>query len=131
MKQDIEIPIVENVYVAVVQEFNTEFEFNDWVAYLINEKDVDLEMVLIVSEGYGNSKKTTKFRHGIQHLPKHSFAKIELMQEQVFSLNNVFYVTFFANGKMYEKKYLFRPNTINEKALRDIPLMDVKGVLVK
>ena len=51
--------------------------------------------------------------------------------KQVFTLNNLFYVTFFAEGKMYEKKYVFRKNTINENALRDIPLMDVKGVLVK
>ena len=105
MKKDIEIPKVEGVYVAVVQEYNPEFNFNDWNAYIINDKNIDLEMVLIVSEGYGNQKKTSKFRHAITKLPKKSYAKIELMQEPVFTLNNVFYVTFFAEGKMYEKKY--------------------------
>lgn len=131
MKKDIEIPVVEKVYVAVVQELNKEHNEKDWVAYIINDQEIDLEMALIVSEGYSETKKTTKFRHSIQNLPKKSYAKIELLQEQVFELNNLFYVTFFADGKMYEKKYLFRKNTINEKALQDIPLMEVRGVLVK
>ena len=119
------------VYVAVVQELNKEHNEKDWVAYIINDQEIDLEMALIVSEGYSETKKTTKFRHSIQNLPKKAYAKIELLQEQVFKLNNLFYVTFFADGKMYEKKYLFRKNTINEKALQDIPLMEVRGVLVK
>ena len=80
MKKDIEIPKVEGVYVAVVQEYNPEFNFNDWNAYIINDKNIDLEMVLIVSEGYGNQKKTSKFRHAITKLPKKSYAKIELVQ---------------------------------------------------
>ena len=38
---------------------------------------------------------------------------------------------FFADDKLYEKKYIFRKNTINERALREIPVMEVEGVLVK
>lgn len=131
MRKDIDIPKVEGVYVAVVQEYNPEFEFNDWIAYIINDQNIDLEMVLITSEGYSEEKRTSKFRHAITELPKKSYAKIELMEEKVFALNNQFFVTFFANGKMYEKNYIFRKNTINKNALRDIPLMEVKGVLVK
>lgn len=131
MRKDIDIPEVEGVYVAVVQEYNPEFEFNDWIAYIINDQDIDLEMVLITSEGYSEEKRTSKFRHAITELSKKSYAKIELMEEKVFALNNQFFVTFFANNKMYEKKYIFRKNTINKNALRDIPLMDVKGILVK
>ena len=131
MKKDIEIPEVEGVYVAVVQEYNPEFEFNDWKAYIINDNDFDLEMVLIVSEGYDQDKRTSKMRHAIAELAKKSSAPIELMDQKVLSLNNEFYVTYFANGKMFEKKFLFRKNTINVNALRDIPLMNLKGVLVK
>ena len=40
-------------------------------------------------------------------------------------------VTFFEGNTMFEKTYLFRKNTINERALQTIPLMKVKGVLVK
>jgi hypothetical protein len=47
MKADIKIPKVKNVYVAVVQEQHPEYKTNDWNAYIINNKDVDLETVLI------------------------------------------------------------------------------------
>jgi hypothetical protein len=131
MKKDIQIPKVEGVYVAVVNEFNDIYKTQDWNAYIINDKDVDLEVVLIVTSGYSDKKMTSIFRKKLEVLPKRSFAKIELMQEELFALNNEFKVTFFEGNKMFEKAYLFRKNTINESALQSIPLMKVKGVLVK
>lgn len=131
MKKDIQIPKVEGVYVAVVNEFNDIYKTQDWNAYIINDKDVDLEVVLIVTSGYSDKKMTSIFRKKLDVLPKKSFAKIELMQEELFALNNEFKVTFFEGNKMFEKTYLFRKNTINQKALQSIPLMEVKGILVK
>ena len=52
MKKDIQIPKVTNVFMAIVKEYNTIFKCDDWHAYLINNKEVDIEMVLIVSKGY-------------------------------------------------------------------------------
>lgn len=131
MKKDIQIPKVKNVYVAVVYEFNDIYKTQDWNAYIINDKDVDLEVVLIVTSGYSEKKMTSIFRKKLEVLPKKSFAKIELMQEELFALNNEFKVTFFEGNLMFEKTYLFRKNTINENALQKIPLMEAKGVLVK
>ncbi|PWI30554.1 hypothetical protein DI383_03635 [Flavobacteriaceae bacterium LYZ1037] len=131
MKKDIIIPKVENVYVAVVNEYNDIYKTQDWNAYIINNKDVDLEMVLIVTSGYSEEKTTSTFRKKLDVLPKKSYAKIELMQEDLFALNNTFKVTFFEGNTMYDKTFLFRKNIINLKALQDIPLMEAKGVLVK
>ncbi|WP_370477560.1 hypothetical protein [Tamlana flava] len=131
MKKDIEIPKVEDLYVAVVNEYNEVYKTQDWNAYIINDKDVDLEMVLIVTSGYSETKKTATFRKKIDVLPKKSFAKIELMVEELFALNNSFKVSFFEGNQMFDKTYLFRKNTINLRALQPVPLMDVKGVLVK
>ena len=131
MKKDIIIPKVENVYVAVVNEYNDIYKTQDWNAYIINDKDVDLEMVLIVTSGYSEEKTTSIFRKKLDVLPKNSYAKIELMQEDLFALNNTFKVTFFEGNTMYDKTFLFRKNTINLKALQPIPLMKAKGVLVK
>ncbi|NER14329.1 hypothetical protein GWK08_12825 [Leptobacterium flavescens] len=131
MKKDIEIPVVNDVYVAVVHEWNEEFLSKDWNAYIINDRDTPIETVLIVSKGYDSDIKTSTMRHGIGKVEAKSFEKIELMQEDVLKLNNEFYVTFFADDKLYEKKYIFRKNTINERALREIPVMEVEGVLVK
>jgi hypothetical protein len=131
MKKDIHIPKVEDVYVAVVNEYNAVYKTQDWNAYIINDKDVDLEVVIILTSGYSEDKITATFRKKLDVLPKKSYAKIELMQEDLFKLNNTFKVSFFEGNSMFDKTYLFRKNTINLKALLSIPLMEAKGVLVK
>ena len=70
-------------------------------------------------------------RHTISKLPAKSYAKIEYLQEKVLALNNEFKITFFKDNQMFDKSYLFRKNTINEKALQKLPIMQLKGVLVK
>jgi len=131
VKKDITIPEVTDVYVAVVNEYNDIYKTQDWNAYIINDKDVDLDMVIIVTDGYSEKKMTSIFRKKLDVLPKKSYAKIELMQEDLFALNNRFKVSFFEGNTMYDKTYVFRKNTINLKALQNIPLMEAKGVLVK
>jgi len=131
VKKDIDIPKVEKVYVAAVKVYNEAFKVEEWNAYLINDKDEAIEMALIVSKGFDENKETSTIRHKLEHLPAKSFAKIEFIQEEVLALNNQFQVTFFAEGKMYEKKYLFRKNSVNEKALRELPIIPNKGILAE
>ena len=131
MKKDIQIPKVNDVYIAIVKEFNDTHKTEDWNVYIINDKDVDLEIVIIVTKGYNATKITSTFRKRIDILPRKSYAKIEMIQEGLFALNNEFKVSFFVENKMFDKTYLFRKNTINEKALQSIPLIESRGVLVK
>lgn len=131
MKKDIEIPEVEGIYVVAVREKNEEFQSLDWNAYLVNDKDTAIDTVLIVSKGYDGKEVTSTMRHSLQELPSKSFAKVEFLQDDVLKLNNEFSISFFSEGKMYHKKYIFRKNTINEKALQEIPVMGKKGVLLK
>ncbi|MFT5242428.1 MAG: hypothetical protein ACJA1H_000488 [Glaciecola sp.] len=131
MKKDIHIPKVEDVFVAVVQEQHPEYKTDDWNAYIINNKDVDLDTVLITSKGYSEEKITPVMRHTIKLLPARSYAKIEFMQNDLLKLNNEFKVSFFEGNQMFDKIYVFRRDTINEKALQILPLMQLKGVLVK
>lgn len=131
MKKDIEIPEVKGVFVAAVYEKNEEFQSMDWNAYLINDRETPLETVLIVTKGYDEKDVTSTMRHSIKVLPPRSFAKVEFLQDEVLKLNNEFSVSFFSEGKMYHKKYVFRKNTINEKALQENPVMTKKGVLLK
>ena len=129
MKKDIHIPEVKDVYIAVVHDYNENYKVYDWNAYIINDKAVDLEMVIIVTKGYSEAKKTATFRKKIEVLPAKSFAKIELLLDDVLAITNRFDVSFFENNTVFEKSFEFRKNTINENALQNIPLMDVKGVL--
>lgn len=133
MKKDITIPEVSNVFMAVVKEYNNEFRCDDWNAYLINNKDVDLEMVLIVSKGYDEDKmiETSLMRHKLEKLPANSYAKVELLQEDVLKLSNFFNITFFEGNAMFDKKFLFEKGTIKESALRMIPVLNKRGILLK
>ncbi len=133
MKKDIKIPEVTDVFMAVVKEYNNEFKCEDWNAYIINNKEVDLEMVLIVSKGYDEDKliETAVLRHKIEKLPAKSFAKVELLQDDVLKLSNFFNVTFFEGNSMLDKKYLFEKGSIKEGKLRNIPLLNKRGILIK
>ncbi|QED38539.1 hypothetical protein FK178_12790 [Antarcticibacterium arcticum] len=129
MKKDIEIPPVTGVFIAAVREENKEFRSMDWNAYLINDKNVPLEMVLIVTRGYDEKDSTSTMRHTIKVLPAKSFAKIEFMEDSVLRLNNEFLVTFFEGNTMFEKKFLFPGNSIKATALTNIPVINKKGIL--
>ncbi len=135
MKKDITIPKVENVYVAAIQEWNDDFMENSWYAYLINDSDVKLEMVLVVSRAYGKingeDRKTGTFRHAFKEVEPNSSVKIELLENNVLQLNNEFMVTYFQDGKLFDKTYVFRTNTINDKALVDLPVLTKRGILGK
>ncbi|WP_298762800.1 hypothetical protein [uncultured Polaribacter sp.] len=131
MKKDIKIPEVTNVEMAIVYEFNDIYNTNDWNVYLTNNKNVDLEMVVIVSQGFSDTKTTSLLRKKVEKLPANSFAKIELIQPELFALNNRFQVTFFEGNTLYEKTFLFKENTVKEGALRTIPALKKRGVLAK
>lgn len=131
MKKDIDIPQVKNVFIAAVREKHEEYGSLDWNIYLINDRSEAIEGVLIVSKGYDGNKETSTMRHSITNLPPQSFAKVEFLQDDVLQLNNEFSVSFFAEGKMFHKKFVFQKNSINEKALQDLPVMPNKGVLLK
>ena len=131
MKKDIKIPEVTNVEMAVVYEFNDIYNTNDWNIYIINKKDVDLEMVVIVSQGFSEKKTTSLLRKKVEKLPANSFAKIEFIQPELFKLNNRFQVTFFEGNTLYEKTFLFKEGTIQEGFFRDIDILGKKGIVCK
>lgn len=129
MKKDIQIPKVEGVEVAVIYEYNDLYKTDDWNVYIINKKAVDLELLVIVSQGFSDTKTTSLLRKKLEKLPANSFAKIELIQPELFKLNNRFQVTFFEGNTLYEKTFLFKSNTIKEGVLRMIPELNKRGIL--
>ena len=129
MQKDIEIPEVREVYVAVVREENEEFRTKDWNTYLINNRSTPIETVLIVTRGYDENDSTATMRYSLNVLPARSFAKIEYLQDEVLRLNNEYSVSFFAEAKMLHKKFIFPKESITEKALQELPLMQQKGIL--
>lgn len=131
MKKDIQIPEVTNVEMAVVYEYNDLYKTDDWNVYLINNKKVALEMIVIVSQGFSETKTTSLIRKKVDVLPANSFAKIEFIQPELFKLNNRFQVTFFEGNALFEKTFIFEQNTIKEGALRMIDEIKKRGILSK
>jgi hypothetical protein len=131
LKKDIQIPEVTDVEIAVVYEYNDIYKTDDWNIYIINKKEVDLEMVVIVSQGFNDTKTTSLLRKKIEELPANSFAKVEFIQPELFKLNNRFQVSFFAENKLFDKTFIFEKDTIKEGALRMIPKLKKRGILAK
>ena len=131
MKKDIQIPEVTDVEMAVVYEYNDLYKTDDWNVYLINNKNINLEMIVIVSQGFSDTKTTSLLRKKLETLPANSFAKIEFIQPELFKLNNRFQVSFFEDNKLFEKTFLFKENTIKESALHSISEIKKRGVLAE
>ena len=136
MREDITIPKMEDISVAVVQELNEEKTKEVYNVYLINEKKVQIKNTLVTSKGYGENKMTGEkintsiLRHFIGDVPPRDYAKIEPIIEEVFGLNNEYWVSFFQDGQMYDKKFIFLAETITEENMVKVPILGKKGVLI-
>lgn len=135
MKKDITIPKVENVFLAAIQEWNDDFMDKVWYVYLVNDSDFDLDSVMVVSKAFGTingkMKKTSLLRHAFTKVPTVSAVKVEMIENSVLELNNEFMVTYFIGNTLYDKKFTFRKNTINERATEEVPHIWQNGVVVK
>jgi hypothetical protein len=135
MKSDITIPKVENVFLAAVQEWSDDFMEKVWYIYLVNDSDFDLDSVMVVSKAFGTidgeMKKTSLLRHAFAQIPSVSVVKVEMVEKSVLALNNEFMVTYFIGNTLYDKKFTFRKNTINERATEEVPILFVNGVIVR
>ena len=88
-------------------------------------------MIVIVSKGFDEKDQTSVMRKKLDTLPAKSFAKVELIQPELFKLNNQFQVTFFADNTLFDKTFTFSKNTIKEGNLRMIPALNKRGILAK
>ncbi|MDG1872131.1 hypothetical protein [Flavobacterium frigidarium] len=135
MKKDIVIPEVENVFVATVQEWSDDFMEKVWYAYLVNDSDFLIESVMVVSKAFGTidgeMKKTSLLRHAFVEVPAVSVVKIEMIEKSVLVLNNEFSVSYFIGNKMYDKKFIFKANAMNEQELEEVPILFVDGLIVR
>ena len=135
MKKDIIIPEVENVFLAAVPEWSDDFMEKVWYVYLVNDSDFLLDGVMVVSKAFGTidgeMKKTSLLRHAFVEVPAVSVVKIEMVEKSVLALNNEFMVTFFIGNTLYDKKIIFKANSINEDAMEEVPILFVDGVMVK
>ena len=135
MKKDILIPQVKDVYVAAVL-ISDDTGDQQWWIHLINDSTSPLENVMIQSRGYSDldtnsGQKTATLRKVSQVLPAKSAAKLEPIMPEVFHLFNEYWVTFFEEGTLKDRKFIFGPYTIEAAIKEDLPVLKDKGILVR
>jgi hypothetical protein len=135
MQKDIKIPEVKNVFMAAVKEWSDDFLADIWNVYLVNDSDEDLHDIMVVSKAFGTlngeMRKTSLMRHALVEMPAVSAVKIEMIEDSVRALNNEFMLTFFVGNTLYDKKYTFIANSINEKAVEEVPHLWKPGVIIR
>jgi hypothetical protein len=136
MREELLGPKVENVGIAIVEETN-ELGENVFYAYLLNLRDDIMEGIIVTSTGYGENAttgekvKTSTLRHSLEVLLPNEAAKIEPIMEEVFGLANEFWVSFWVNEIMYDKKFVFLPETISTEKMKVLPILGQKGIMIK
>lgn len=134
MKKDLPENIVEDVAMAVVLQGETP-EVGSWTVYLVNLKNEPLSNVLISSKGYGikddKPVKTSVLRHFLGDLEPRSFKGVEAIDPNVFGLTNEYWLSYYINGTIYDKKFIFLPESIVDENLIRIPLVNKPGVMIK
>ncbi len=135
MKRDIDIPEVENVFLAAIPEWNDDVMNKTWYVYLINDNDFTLDAVMVVSKAFGTiegeMKKTSILRHAFVEVPAVSAVKIEMVEDSVLELNNEFMVTFFIDNILYDRRYIFTANSIRVDNTEEVPVLFEKGIIVR
>ena len=132
MKKDITITKVTDVKVAVGKAIDEKGE-SDWYVYIINNKPVELNNVMVVSSASenadGSGKKTSTLRHMIESLPATSSAKVERIDPAIFSFYNTFWMSFYIGREIFDKKFTISPFT--EWELEPIAELGMDGKLAE
>ena len=136
MREELLGPKVEDVAMAIVQQYNEENEII-YYAYLLNLREDIMEGIIVTSKGYGQNVdsgervKTSTLRHSLEILLPNEAAKIEPLMEEVFALSNEYWVSFWVNDQLFDKKFVFLAESISEENMKKIPLLGEIGVMIK
>ncbi|MFT4662628.1 MAG: hypothetical protein ACI8XB_002919 [Patiriisocius sp.] len=136
MREELQGPKVEDVAMAVVQQRNEEDE-KIYYAYLLNLRDDIMEGIIVTSKGYGQNVdsgekvKTSTLRHSLEILLPNEAAKIEPLMEEVFALSNEYWVSFWINDTLYDKKFVFLAESISEDNMKKLPILGGIGVMIR
>jgi hypothetical protein len=135
MLKDIHRETVEDIAIAIVPKLPVGDDSADlWEVYVINLKDQPIENVMVSSTGYGlregEEVRTSVLRHFIGDMEPISYSMIEPIQEDVFGLNNEYWLSYYIGREIFDRKYVFLPESINEDYFTRIPLLNRKGVMI-
>ncbi|AQG81024.1 hypothetical protein [Spirosoma montaniterrae] len=132
MKKDINFLPVEGVQVVIARKENNISGY-DWQVFLINQNDVPIKTVFVTSKGYGlkndEEQKTSTLRHFFVEVAPGAHEVVETILPDVFHLTNEYWVSYFIGDQIFDKKFIFVPDSIVEDNLVTVPLLGLEGIL--
>lgn len=139
MKQDITFDPVEGVSVAIVPDYAAAAPGTAgppaWTVYLLNANSFALTNVLISADGYGSQPtgeavRTSTLRYHFEQVGPRSATPVELIDPAVFHLTNQYWLSYYRDSRIFDKKFLFVPDSIVAENLSPLALLDGRpGVL--
>ncbi|MFN5312137.1 MAG: hypothetical protein ACK5AU_06490 [Flavobacteriales bacterium] len=134
MREELLGPKVEGISLALV-ELPIEGAEPEYVVYMLSSREDIIEGIIVTSTGYGldamgQEIKTSTLRKGIEVMLPNEAARIEPLMPDLFGLNNEFWVSFWADDVMYDKRFVFEANTIHPKKFVAIPQLKAKGIII-
>ena len=129
MKKDIEFPENTKVTMAMAPT-----ELDQWEVFLINNGDQILKNVLAATTGYGfdkvgNKISTSTLRHFFDEIEANSIQLVEKIDPSVFGLHNEYWVSYWIEGKLYDRKFIFVPESITNQNCIFVKALGKEAVL--
>ena len=132
MKKDIDFPKVEGISVCAIPENNGGDIY--WQVHIINNLDEPITNVLVAARGYGKQEKeevkTSELRHYFEEIGSLQQKPIEVVASSLIGLSNQYWVSFYIGKTIFDKKFIFLPDTLIEKNLTLIPVLEKQGILI-
>ncbi|MGZ3754179.1 MAG: hypothetical protein ACXVAY_13060 [Mucilaginibacter sp.] len=133
MIKDLPENTVKDIAIAVALEKESAVS-KIWYVYLINLKKQAIENVLITSRGYGEKDgeqvKTSVLRHMFPIVESGAFKLIEPIAEETFGLNNEYWLSYYIGNDIYDKKFIFLPESIVDGNFIKLPVLNKPGVMI-
>ena len=137
MKQDISFEQVEGVSVAIVPTAGNALMPDGqplWQVYLLNHNDFPLTNVIVNANGYGQQSdgekvRTSTLRYVFEEVPAHTAVPVEPIDPALFHLNNQYWVSYYHGPQIFDKKFIFVPDSIVPDNFTSIALLDRIGIL--
>ncbi len=132
MKKDINFLPVEGVQIVIARKENVLGGY-DWQVFLINQNNVPIKTVFVTSKGYGQKndeeQKTSTLRHFFVEVQPGAHEVIETILPDVFHLTNEYWVSYFIGEQIFDKKFIFVPDSIVDENLVSVPALGLEGIL--
>jgi len=133
MKKDLPDNTVQDIAIVVALE-RENIELKIWYVYLINLKKVAIDNVLITSRGYGEKDgeqvKTSTLRHMFPVVLSGASVLLEPIAEETFGLTNEYWLSYYIDGQIFDKKFIFLPESIVESNFIKLPVLNKPGVMI-